>query len=226
MFLGYARVSSKGQADGTSLDEQERKIKAIASLRGAGPYDLQLYVDEISGSTPMAERDEGRKLLSMVAKGDTVIACKLDRMFRNAIDALSTAEQFKRQGIELILVDISSEPVTGNGVGKLFFGIMAQVAEFERERINERTSDGRRAKREKKGHLGGAAPFGYVVQGTKKEAVLVPVPAEQETLAKVQDIWKRNTPASACREAARLGLVDRAGHPFRIVQLKRLGQRV
>ena len=225
MFLGYARVSTKGQTDGTSLDEQERKIKAIASLRGAGPYDLQLFTDEVSGSTPLGEREEGKKLLSLVAKGDTVVAVKLDRMFRNTIDALTTVERFKQQGVDLILADISSEPVTGNGVGKLFFGILAQVAEFERERINERTQDGRKAKRARSGHLGGPAPYGYRTEGSGKEAKLVPYEPEQVLLESIRDIWKRHTPASAQREAERVGLRDRAGHPFRIVQLQRLACR-
>jgi site-specific DNA recombinase len=226
MFLGYARVSSKGQTDGTSLDEQERKIKAIASLRGAGPYDRQLFTDETSGSTPLSEREEGKKLLSLAARGDTVIAVKLDRMFRNTIDALTTVESFRQKGIDLILADISSEPVTGNGVGKLFFGILAQVAEFERERINERTQDGRKAKRAKSGHLGGPAPYGYRSEGTGKDAKLVPYEPEQAMLTQIRDIWKRYTPAAAQREVEAMGLRDRAGHPFRIVQLKRLGQRV
>ena len=47
----------------------------------------------VSGSVPLAERPEGRRLLEAVSKGAVVITAKLDRMFRSAADALVTLEK-------------------------------------------------------------------------------------------------------------------------------------
>ena len=57
---------------------------------------------------------------------------------------------------------------------------MAMFADFERDRINTRTQEGRRAKRQKGGLCGGPPPYGFSVTGRGKESMLVPNPAEQE----------------------------------------------
>ncbi len=80
------------------------------------------------------------------------------------------------------------DPVTDNGVAKLFFGMLALVAEFERERILERTKDGRRAKAARGGHVGGSAPFGYRVNGSGKDASLVEVPAQQAAVITIREL--------------------------------------
>jgi DNA invertase Pin-like site-specific DNA recombinase len=110
-----------------------------------------------SGSTPLESRPVGSELYRVLHSGDTLIVARLDRAFRNAADALAKADSWKRTGIRLIVSDMGADPVTDNGVAKLFFGMLALVAEFERERILERTKDGRRAKVERGGHVGGSA---------------------------------------------------------------------
>lgn len=182
--FGYTRVSTAEQAadDRTSLETQRRRIGQAAELAG-------LMIDEIieeagvSGSRPLAERPAGGPLLARLRKGDTIIVAKLDRAFRNAADALATAEQLKAQKIDLIIADMGSEPVTQNGVGRMFFGMLALVAEFERERIRERLADGRGAKRAAGGHIGGTAPFGYRKVGVGRAAKLEKVPEQQAALA-------------------------------------------
>ena len=51
------------------------------------------------------------------------------------------------RGIDLIVADMGTEPVTQNGVSRMFFGMLALVAEFERERIKEQSAEGCAAKR-------------------------------------------------------------------------------
>ena len=113
---------------------------------------------------------------------------KLDRAFRNAADALAVADQWKRQGVDLIVADMGTEPVTHNGVSRMFFGMLALVAEFERERIKERIADGRKAKRATGGHIGGYAPFGFRKVGEGKAARLEPHPEQQEALATIRQL--------------------------------------
>ncbi len=200
--FGSTRVSTAEQAadDRSSLDTQRRKILAAAELAG-------LAVDEIieeagvSGSRPLAERPAGSPLLARLRKGDTLIVAKLDRAFRNAADALATAEQLKAQKIDLIVADMGSEPVTQNGVSRMFFGMLALVAEFERERIRERLSDGRGAKRAAGGHIGGTAPFGYRKVGVGRAARLEPVPEQQAALTTMRALAEQGMATRAIAAA-------------------------
>jgi DNA invertase Pin-like site-specific DNA recombinase len=180
----YTRVSTTEQVDGTSLEEQERKARGVAMIRGE--EIAEVFSDAgVSGSIPLEQRPAGKRLLGVLKKGDTLIVAKLDRVFRNATDALVRSDAFKEKGIKLILVDMGNDPVTENGTGRIFFGMLALVAEFERHRILERTDNGRQAKRAKGGHIGGSAPFGYKVVGLGKDAHLVPVEDQQHAIADI-----------------------------------------
>ncbi len=78
--------------------------------------------------------------LAMLAKlqaGDVVVAAKLDRVFRSALDALQVCEDFKKRGVALHLLDLGGD-VTGNGMAGLFMKVAAAFAEFERDRVAER----------------------------------------------------------------------------------------
>jgi len=181
---GYIRVSTSEQAgdDRTSLDTQRRKVAAVAELAGL-PLARVFEEPGVSGGTGLAERPGGQELLAALRPGDTVIVAKLDRAFRNAADALATAEAWKKRGVDLIVADMGTEPVTHNGVSRMFFGMLALVAEFERERIKERSAEGRAAKRRAGGHIGGSAPFGYRKVGAGRAARLEPDPEQQAALA-------------------------------------------
>ena len=184
---GYSRVSTVEQTGGTSLEEQGRRIQGVALLKGV---EITRMFEErgVSGSIPLEQRQAGQELVAGLRRGDTLIVSKLDRAFRNAADALNKVEAWKRLGIKLIVTDMGPDPVTDNGVAKLFFGMLALVAEFERERILERTLEGRRAKAAKGGHIGGSAPFGFRVEGLGKDARLIEVPAQQVALTTIRTL--------------------------------------
>ena len=161
-------------------------------------------------------------MLRALQAGDIVIAAKLDRLFRSASDALATAESFQARGIHLVLLDCGAEPVT-NGAAKLFFSILAAVAEFEKGRILERMADGRRGKRLRGGHIGGEAPYGYRVAGDGRDAALVEAQKEQEAIAVAR---KARVDGLSLRQiGARLaeaGHLTRLGKPWEATQVKRL----
>jgi DNA invertase Pin-like site-specific DNA recombinase len=187
--FGYVRVSTVEQAgdDRSSLDTQRRKISAVADLVG---LKLDRIIEEpgVSGGKPLAERPEGGPLLARLVKGDVLIVSKLDRVFRNAADALATAEQLRARKVDLIIADMGSEPVTQNGVSRMFFGMLALVAEFERERVRERSAEGRMAKRQGGGHIGGSTPFGFKKIGMGRTARLEPDPAQQAALVDMRKL--------------------------------------
>jgi DNA invertase Pin-like site-specific DNA recombinase len=182
---GYTRVSIAEQAadDRSGLDAQRRKIVAAAGLAGLRVNVLVEEEPDVSGGKPLADRPEGGSLLAELTKGDVLIVAKLSRAFRNAADALATAEQLKAREVDLIVADMGSEPVTRNGVSRMFFGMLALVAEFERDRIKERSAEGRSAKRRDGGHIGGSAPFGYRKISVGRAARLEADPTQQAALA-------------------------------------------
>jgi DNA invertase Pin-like site-specific DNA recombinase len=191
-YYGYVRVSTTEQADGTSLAEQERRVRAVAAFYGREVREM--FVDAgVSGSVPLNERPQGYRLGLDIHRGDTIIASKMDRMFRSASDALATMERFRDMGVKLILCDMGMEPVTENGVSKLLFGILASMAEFERERINERCREGQDAKRAAGGWLGGKPPFGFMIEGSGKSARCVPDPALADAVADIRRCWENGT---------------------------------
>lgn len=212
----YARVSTTEQAaeDRSSLDDQIRTCQAAATIAKL-PAPVVILDPGVSGTVPLAKRPGGGEMVAALASGDVVIASKLDRLFRSASDALNNVESMKSAGVRLILVDIGTDPVTESAVSKMFLGIMASVAEFERSRILERMVDGRKGKKARGGHIGGLPPFGYRKIGTGKAATLEADPVEQDTIALIRRL--RETGVSLRGISARLsamGRTSREGTPL------------
>ncbi|PCJ83689.1 MAG: resolvase [Thiotrichaceae bacterium] len=159
---GYVRVSTKQQSeDGLSLDAQQRILEGYAMMQGLN-IDKIFVERAVSGWKSFDTRPQGKQLADRLTKGDVILCSKLDRMFRSARDALTVSDDLKKQGISLHLMDLGGD-VTGNGVSKVFFTIVAAFAEFERDRIAERISDVKANERKKGRFLGGARPFGYQI---------------------------------------------------------------
>jgi putative DNA-invertase from lambdoid prophage Rac len=135
----------------------------------------------VSGSVPLAERPEGRRLLAAVKSGDVIIITKLDRAFRSAKDALAVLEDLKARRVALHMLDLGGD-VLGNGIGKLVFTILAAVAENERERIAERIRETKRHLAVQGIYSGGKRPFGFDVV----EDRLQPNASEQRTIARMK----------------------------------------
>jgi DNA invertase Pin-like site-specific DNA recombinase len=132
-------------------------------------------------------RAEGGKLWSELRKGDTLVASKLDRMFRSASDCLNVVEAFKARGVSLFLLDLNggADDVSGNGIARLFLTIVAAFAAFERDRIGERIRATKQAQKARGEYLGGRAPYGFVYDDAKQ---LQPVPEQQATLRRIRKL--------------------------------------
>jgi putative DNA-invertase from lambdoid prophage Rac len=116
---GYCRVSTLRQAsEGESLDVQRRQIEGYAHMHGLVVDEL-VVEEGVSGSVPVVERPKGGALFAKLIKGDVVIAPKLDRLFRSALDALVTVEDLRQRGVGLHLLDLGGD-ISGNGLSKLF----------------------------------------------------------------------------------------------------------
>ncbi len=185
---GYVRVSTDRQADeGDSLEVQRRQLAGWALMQGEEISEI-MEDRGVSGSVPLQDRPEGARLLKHLRAGDTLVAPKLDRLFRSALDALQTIEAMRSKKVKVWLLDLGD--VTGNGMAKAFMTMAAAFAELERDRIRERVNDSKRNQREQGRYLGGHVPFGFAVRAEtingRTEKVLTLVEVEQNIIAEAR----------------------------------------
>lgn len=140
--VAYVRVSTEEQArEGVSLDAQTERVRAYCV--GAGLELVALVREEaVSGSVPLAERAGGAALLEAIATHGAahVVALKLDRLFRDAVDCLEQSRTWDTAGVALHLVDMGGAALcTGSALGRMFLTMTAAFAELERNLIGERT---------------------------------------------------------------------------------------
>jgi DNA invertase Pin-like site-specific DNA recombinase len=163
--IGYVRVSTDRQAEhGVSLEAQEAKIRAMATVQGAEMFEVIVDGGE---SAKNLNRPGLQRLLALVDRGkvDAVIVAKLDGLTRSVKDLCSLLELFEKRGVALISVAESLD--TASAAGRLVITIMAAVSQWEREAIGERTRDALRHKRtsgERVNKQDMASPLGGIVK--------------------------------------------------------------
>lgn len=226
MLLGYVRVSTAEQVEGSSPEAQEKIIRGYAMAKGFTQFDTAVYFDDgVSASIPLRNRPSGKRLLEDAKPGDTIIAAKLDRMFRSARDALNMVEIFQERGLNLVLFDFGTDPINSSGLAQFFFTVIAGVAQLERAMIRERFTGGKKAKKLKGGHIGGSAPYGWRVVGQKKKAWLEPIEEEQKVLVWIKERADLGL-AEIKRQLDEEGLMSRSGKPFFKMQVARIVEQV
>lgn len=159
-IYGYCRVSTVRQMmEGESLEVQRRQIEGYAQMHGMTLTDI-VVEEGVSGSVPVILRPAAGRLFEKLQEGDIVIASKLDRLFRSALDALQSVEELKGRRVKLHLLDLGGD-IAGNGLSRLFLTIAAAFAEAERDRIRERVGQSKADQKRRNRYLGGIMPFGY-----------------------------------------------------------------
>ncbi len=182
----YIRVSTTEQAnEGVSLDAQLDRARAYCTLSGLELVAV-LREEGVSASKPLATRPLGSELTRLVAAGEVteVVALKLDRLFRDSVDALTVTKSWDKAGVALHLVDMAGQSLsTGSAMGRFFLGMMAGFAELERNLIAERTSAAMQHLKAEGRHVG--APG----LGQRMEAgELVANPEESATVARILEL--------------------------------------
>ncbi len=128
-LFGYARVLTSQQ----SLDIQ------IKALKDAGVTTNRIFTDKASGSH--TDRN-GLDLLRMkVEEGEVILVKKLDRLDRDTTDTIQLIKEFDSQGIAIRFIDDGLS--TDGEMEKMVVTILSAVAQAERQRILERTNEGR-----------------------------------------------------------------------------------
>jgi DNA invertase Pin-like site-specific DNA recombinase len=129
MIYGYARVSTDGQG----VDAQMR------SLRAAGAR--QVFRETASGTK--TDRAQLRRMLAQLGDGDVLMVTRLNRLARSTRDLLNTLAAITGKGAGFrSLGDAWADTTTAHG--RLILTVLGGLAEFERELIRTRTSEGRK----------------------------------------------------------------------------------
>jgi len=140
MYYYYSRVSTVAQNTG----------RQIANFKLHGEFTTEnLYIDKVQGNVPFLERPEASKLFDEVTGpnniGTTIVVDSIDRLGRNLIDILNTIELFTANDINLKSLKEGFETLINgekNPIAMVVVSVMASIAEMERNRIKERTSEG------------------------------------------------------------------------------------
>lgn len=154
-MMGYVRVSTRGQeASGLGLDDQIATLAAWATAHGEQLDVAQDTATRAAGSA--AKRAGLQDALAAVRDGSHagVVAAKLDRLGSGS-DVVALAEEAKRDGWRLVVLDVGLD--TATPAGMLVLGVLASVAAFERERIGERNRAWKQQARVRGTHRGAHA---------------------------------------------------------------------
>jgi len=190
--LAYVRVSTTEQArEGVSLDAQEDRIRAYCKMSG---FSLATVIREegVSAAKLLANRPGGQQITDIVATKHVrhVVALKLDRLFRDAVDALNQTRAWDRAGIALHLVDMGGQTLnTATAMGRMFLTMTAAFAELERNLIAERTQAALLYKKSKR-LVYGAVPYGYSRYGDALKVIEM----EFDRIRQIQEWHARGWP--------------------------------
>ena len=137
-IFGYARVSTDGQ----NLDMQIDALNTIGCEK--------IFIDKASGLN--RERPGWDEAEATLQSGDTLAVWKLDRLGRSTSWLSMTMDKFKEDNINFKSLNEGID--TSTSMGRLFFGIIASLAQFESELIGERTKEGMKAARKRGKRIG------------------------------------------------------------------------
>jgi site-specific DNA recombinase len=151
----YVRVSTIDQE--YSQVAQAEQAAAYCKAKGLEVAGI-LTDDGVSGKVSLGNRPAGAELLERLGEVDAIVFAKLDRAFRNTVDAILTVEKLAAAGKTVHFIDLGID--TSTPAGKLCLSMMAALATFERERISERTKEALSVAKQQ-GVKIGEAPFGY-----------------------------------------------------------------
>ncbi|HCE3234314.1 TPA: recombinase family protein [Vibrio parahaemolyticus] len=172
--FAYCRVSTTEQTT-------ENQILQITQC-GYNIQPERCIEEVVSGSIEAMKREKFKTLVEhKLERGDTLVVLKIDRLGRNNIDVQQTINLLTNKGVKVVSLDLPIADLSSSE-GKLMLQMFSAFAEFERNRIIERTQEGlERAKAQGK-KLGRppANETNKLVQSCKRESL-----TQAETVTKL-----------------------------------------
>ena len=211
----YLRVSSQRQADEKTIDSQRTEVRACAA-RDDFPIDPNFeYVDDgYSGSEllrPGLERLRDHVAASMI---DRLYIHSPDRLARKFAHQAILLEEMEKRGCEIVFLNQNGLPDSPET--KMLIQMQGMFAEYEREKILERTRRGRRHSATK-GNVSvfGCAPYGYryIAKSASEEARWEIESLESETVQLIFQLVGQQgcTLSGVCRELKRRNIPTKSG---------------
>lgn len=143
MIIGYCRVSTKGQVDGNSFDDQAKRI--------LDRYPSAEIIEEsFSGAK---ERPIFNNVIEKLNSGDTLVVTKLDRFCRTVKEGLQFIDFLMNKGVTIHILNMGL--IEDTPMGRLIVTNLLAFSEFERSMILERTASGKAIARTKEGYKEG-----------------------------------------------------------------------
>ena len=131
--FAYCRVSTADQ----TTDNQIQQIAA----EGFTVEEGRVIAETVSGSVPAMERKGFLALLNKLEASDVLIVTKLDRLGRNVMDVLTSVQRLASMKVKVHCLALGGVDLTSSA-GKMTMGLIAVMAEFERDLLVERTQAG------------------------------------------------------------------------------------
>jgi DNA invertase Pin-like site-specific DNA recombinase len=212
--VGYCRVSSKGQTDGTGLDRQEQIIKQYARKN---KYQLvKVYQEAMTGTK--ADRPEFTQMLADLLSNScrVIIIERLDRLARDLGVQLQLVGLLCSKGLTLISADTEQDVTaafSGDPMLKAMIQVQGVFSELDKSMLVKKLRKAREAKKAKTGRCEGIKPYGFY-------------PGEDKIIKRIKQLYRKphGQPRMGYRAMARQlnaeGFQTRSGVPWRDTHIK------
>jgi site-specific DNA recombinase len=203
----YGRYSSLMQSEGDSIEVQ---LKACRDwVQAQGHQIIRTFSDEAISGKCRTNRPGLQAALEEIQSNRVLVVYSLSRLSRSTVDCIQIMNEIHNRGGDFHSCREAID--TSTAAGRMFFGMMSVLAEFERDLISERTSSAMVHMQRNGQIVGGMAPYGWRIDSER----LVPDEHEQKIR---REILEQMSAGSSFREIANdlnlRGLTKRNGSPW------------